>query len=141
MNLLVELIEEERHAARIGRALLCMLRRTYQTKVECGKVNEQQAQQLQREHSKDNSRLGGKKDGAREGLVRLHNSSCNLETAHHAHCAPMTALWPKKSTYLLLASKEAPPHVPNHSAVAFFPFALAMIVSIRQVIISTRHLD
>lgn len=78
-------------------------------------------------------------DGAREGLVRLHNASRNLETAHHALCVPMTALWPMKSTYLLLASKEAPTHVSNHASIAFFSITLTMIVTVRQVIVSTRH--
>ena len=80
-------------------------------------------------------------DGDREGLVGLHNASCNLETAHHAHCVPMTALWPTKSTYLLLASKEAPPHVSNQAAVSSLSFTLTVVVPVRQVIVMKRHLE
>jgi hypothetical protein len=79
-------------------------------------------------------------DGDSEGLVGLHNASRNPETAHHAHRMPMTALCPTESTYLFLASKEAPPHVANHSTISFFP-SLTMVVPIRQVIVSTRHFE
>lgn len=78
-------------------------------------------------------------DGDGEGLARLHSASCKPETAHYAHRVLMTALWPTKSTYLLLASKEAPSHVSNHASVSFLLRALAMIVTVRQVIVSTRH--
>lgn len=80
-------------------------------------------------------------DGAYERLAALQKVSCDLETVHHAHCVPMTALWPVESTYLLLSSKEAPAHVSNHTAVSLLPLTLPMIVSIRQVIVSTRHLN
>lgn len=80
-------------------------------------------------------------NGARERLVTLQKASCDLETVHHAHCVPMTALWPVESTYLLLASKEAPAHVSNQAAVALLPLALPMIVPVRKVIVSSRHLE
>jgi len=53
------------------------------------------------------------------------------------HHAP----WASESTYLVLPSKEAPPHVSNQAAVSFLPLALSMIVSVRQVIVSTRHAE
>lgn len=44
------------------------------------------------------------------------------------------------SPYLFSAAKEAPPHVTYHATIAFFAL-LAMILSVRQIIIPARHYE